>query len=91
LGLGLPSHHIVYALVSAIGTASVFTGLLILVMQFLPVTAFFGISDTFFNSFNWTSFAFTIGFFSSLGIIIAFWLSVTHFFVVPVLRMLGWR
>ncbi|HEY9296025.1 MAG TPA: hypothetical protein VIQ31_06565, partial [Phormidium sp.] len=91
LGLGLPSHQIVYALVSAVGTACVFAGLLLLVMQFLPVTAFFGISDTFFNSFNWTNFAFSIAFFSTMGIIIGFWLSVTHFLVVPVLRMLGWR
>ena len=92
LGLGLPSHQIVYALVSAVGTAITFAGLLALVMQiFVPLNGVLGISGSFLNSFNWTNLAFTIAFFSSMGIIIGFWLSVTHFFVVPVLKMLGWR
>ncbi|MGA9378999.1 MAG: protein kinase [Phormidium sp.] len=92
LGLGLPSHQIVYALVSAVGTAITFAGLLALVMQiFVPLNGVLGISGDFLNSFNWTNFAFTITFFSTMGMIIGFWLSVSHFFVVPVLRMLGWR
>ncbi|MFB2834363.1 serine/threonine protein kinase [Floridanema evergladense] len=92
LGLGLPSHQIVYALVTALCTAITFAGLLSLVMQiFVPLNGVLGISNSFLNSFNWTNFAFSMAFFSIMGIIIAFWLSVSHFFVVPVLRKLGWR
>lgn len=92
LGLGLPSHQIVYALISAVGTAITFAGLLVLVMQiFVPLNGVFGIYGTFLDNFNWTNFAFSMAFFSSMGIIIGFWLGVSHFFVVPVLRMLGWR
>ncbi|MFB2894158.1 protein kinase [Aerosakkonemataceae cyanobacterium BLCC-F50] len=91
-GLGLQSHQIVYAIVSAVGTAITFAGLLLLVMQiFVPLNGVLGISGTFLGNLNWTNFAFSMAFFSAMGIIIAFWLSVTHFFVVPVLRMLGWR
>jgi len=87
LGLGLPSHNIVYAIVTAAGTASTFEGLCNLLMQ----TAIFGFSNSFFESFDWTSFGFSLGFFSIMGIIIGFWLCVSHFLVVPFLRSLGWR
>lgn len=92
LGLGLPSHQIVYVVVSTVGTGSVFAGLLALVMKiFVPLNGVLGIYGSFLDSFNWTNFVFSIVFFSTMGIVIGFWLSVTHFFVVPVLRMLGWR
>ncbi|WP_322744695.1 serine/threonine-protein kinase [[Phormidium] sp. LEGE 05292] len=92
LGLGLPSHQIVYILISAVGTAITFAGLLALVMQIVvPLNGVLGIYGNFLDNFNWTNFAFSMAFFSSMGIIIGFWLGVTHFFVVPVLRMLGWR
>lgn len=92
LGLGLPSHQIIYALITSLGTSLIFVGLLWLVMQILvPANGVFGLYSTFLSHLNWTNFAFSIAFFSSMGIIIGFWLSLTHFFVIPVLRMLGWR
>ena len=91
LGLCLPSHQIVYALISSLGTSIVFIGLLELVMKNVVIMGWLGIHQDFLISFNWTNFLFSLAFFSSLGVIIAFWLSITHFFIVPALRMLGWR
>lgn len=91
-GLGLPSHKIVYALISSVGTSFALLGLLQLVMNIVVIIlGIFGIHNNFISSFNWANPVFNMVFFSSMGIIIAFWLSVTHFFVVPVLKMLGWR
>lgn len=92
LGLCLPSHQIVYALISSLGTSIVFVGLLELVMKIVVIIiGWLGIHQGFLSSFNWTDFAFIFPFFTIMGIVIAFWLSVTHFFVIPILRMLGWR
>lgn len=91
LGLGLPSHNLVYALVTAVGTASFFNLLLKLVVQFLPFAAMFGVSDYFFANLSWGNFWFSVIFFSLLAIAIAFWLGITHYIVVPFLKRLGWR
>lgn len=91
LGLGLPSHDLVHAIFTAIGTASFFVGLVTLTIKFLPVTAIFGFSDAFFTTLNWTNFGFSIAFFSLLGIILGFWLGISYYLFVPFLRLLGFR
>jgi len=91
LGLGLPSHDLVHAIFTAIGTASFFVGLVTLTIKFLPVTAIFGFSDAFFTTLNWTNFGFCIAFFSLLGIILGFWLGISYYLFVPFLRLLGFR
>ncbi|MFB2922895.1 serine/threonine protein kinase [Aerosakkonema funiforme] len=91
LGLGLPSHDLVHAVFTAIGTASIFAGLVTLTVKILPVSALFGFSDAFFHTLNWTNFGFSIIFFSLLGIILGFWLGVSYYIFVPFLRFLGFR
>jgi serine/threonine protein kinase len=83
LSLGFPSHHIVYAVVAAIGTASIFAGLIILgfssaTWQFSHQTLSFGLLVP-------------IAFFSSVGVLMSFWLGVSYYLIVPGLRFLGWR
>ncbi|TFI53085.1 serine/threonine protein kinase [Mastigocladus laminosus UU774] len=85
LGLGLRSHHIVHAVVTAFGTALPFAFLL-----------YVGLPPTIFNDFfsptnNWHELLWKIGFFGLLGILISFWLGVSHYLFVPGLRLLGWR
>lgn len=91
LGLGLPSHNIFNAIVASIGTGIVFATLVSLTFKFLPVAALFGLSDNFFNAIDWTNFGFTITFFSLLGVILGFWLSVSYYLFVPFLRTIGFR
>ncbi|KOP27511.1 serine/threonine protein kinase [Hapalosiphon sp. MRB220] len=85
LGLGLRSHHIVHAVVTAFGTALPFAFLL-----------YIGLPPTIFNDFfsptnNWHELLWKIGFFGLVGVVISFWLGVSHYLVVPGLRLLGWR
>jgi serine/threonine protein kinase len=85
LGLGLRSHHIVHAVVTAFGTALPFAFLLYVG---LPPTIF---NDFFSLSNNWHELLWKIGFFGLVGVVISFWLGVSHYLVVPGLRLLGWR
>jgi hypothetical protein len=85
LGLGLPSHHLVHALVAALGTSGVLAGLVAL--NFLPPDPLVII----FSYSNWPSFGASIALFCLLGVTLAFWLGVSHYFLVPILRWLGWR
>ncbi len=83
LGLGLRSHQIIHAIMTAFGTAIVFAGLINL-----------GLSPTIFNSsvpFDLSQLWLKIGFFSMSGIFISFWLGVSNYLVVPALKLLGWR
>ncbi len=87
LGLGLPSHYFVHALVAAVGTGTVFGGLAWL--QFLP-------SDVLINIFSRSDARLpelinSIAFFCLWGVILGFWLGVSYYLLVPVLRWLGWR
>ncbi|MEA5506060.1 serine/threonine-protein kinase [Halotia wernerae UHCC 0503] len=83
LSLGFRSHHIVYAVVTAIGTASIFAGLTIL-----------GISNTGWQFSSQTlssGLLVPIAFFSFVGVLMSFWLGVSYYLIVPGLRFLGWR
>ncbi len=87
LGLGLPSHYLVHAFVAAAGTGTILGGLVWL--KLLPVgilTEIFSRSDA-----SLTVFIYSIAFFCLWGIILGFWLGVSYYILVPVLRWLGWR
>jgi hypothetical protein len=87
LGLGLPSHYLVYAAVAAAGTGMIFSGLVRL--NILPLEVLIHIFS--FSDGSWSDFIHTISFFGLLGIIIGFCLGVSYYLLVPVLRWLGWR
>jgi hypothetical protein len=87
LGLGLPSHYLVHAAVAAAGTGVIFSGLVRL--NILPLEVLVHIFS--FSDGGWLDFINTISFFSLLGITLGFWLGVSYYLLVPVLRWLGWR
>jgi hypothetical protein len=83
LGLGLPSHYLVHAFVAALGTGTLFGGLVWLnVLPAAFLIDIFSHSDKFID---------TIAFFGLWGVILAFWVGVSYYILVPVLRWLGWR
>lgn len=89
LGLGLPSHQLVHSFVVAIGTFTVFAGLVS-----LPVWDAERILQSIFFPTNvniWPELLSAIAFFPVLAIAIAFWLGVSSYLIVPLLRWLGWR
>ncbi|ERT09048.1 kinase domain protein [Lyngbya aestuarii BL J] len=87
LGLGLPSHRWVSAMVVAAGTTGIFWGLSLdqtfppEVLQFPSV----GIQP------QWEEFWFGLGFIGLLGCATGLSLAVSHYLIVPILRWLGWR
>lgn len=87
LGLGLPSHYLVHAVVAAAGMGTVFGGLAWL--KVLPT----GILETIFSdsAANLPDFINAIAFFCFWGVVLGFWLGVSYYLLVPVLRWLGWR
>nr|WP_228014605.1 serine/threonine-protein kinase [Fortiea sp. LEGE XX443] len=77
------SHHIVYALVAAFGTVSIFSGLF-----------FLGFPSTVFHFSPqplWTELSLPLALFAVVAILMSFWLGVSHYLIVPGLRFLGWR
>jgi len=40
---------------------------------------------------TWLDLAAAIAFFATLGMILGFWLGISYYIVVPILRFLGWR
>ncbi|MBD2439293.1 serine/threonine-protein kinase [Nostoc sp. FACHB-110] len=83
LGFKFRSHHLAYALVAAFGTASIFSGLFIL-----------GFPTTLFNFSQqppWSELGLPLALFSVVGILMSFWLGISHYLIVPGLRFLGWR
>jgi hypothetical protein len=87
LGLGLPSHYLVHAIVAALGTGAIFSSLVSL--NFLPssiLITIFSRSDP-----SLANFIDSIAFFCLLGVTLGFWLGVSYYLIVPVLRWLGWR
>ncbi|MEM9924495.1 MAG: serine/threonine-protein kinase [Cyanobacteria bacterium P01_D01_bin.50] len=83
LGLGLRSHQIIHAIITAFGTAIIFAGLINL-----------GLSPTILDSstpFGLSQLWLRIAFFCMLGIFMSFWLGISNYLIVPVLRLLGWR
>ena len=84
LGLGLRSHHIVYAIVAAFGTAISFA-----------VFIQFGLFSSTLFQFNdpplWLELRPPLVFFVLVGILLSFFLGITYYVIVPGLRILGWR
>ncbi|WP_413199409.1 serine/threonine protein kinase [Nostoc piscinale] len=83
LSFGFRSHHIVYALVAALGTAVIFSGLFVLGF---PATVFY-----FSPQPLWTELGLPLALFVLVAIFTCFWLGVSHYLIVPGLRFLGWR
>ncbi|WP_373530435.1 serine/threonine protein kinase [Nostoc sp.] len=83
LSLGLRSHHIVYAVFAAFGSAIGYAVLILLrlappILQFSSQPA-------------WSELQLPLIFFGSVGFFISFWLGVSYYLIVPGLRLLGWR
>jgi Protein kinase domain len=87
LGLGLPSHYLVHAIVAALATGAIFSSLVSL--NFIPGS----ILNTIFSRSDGSLLIFieSIAFFSLLGIILGICLGVSYYLIVPVLRWFGWR
>ncbi|AVH74252.1 serine/threonine protein kinase [Nostoc sp. 'Lobaria pulmonaria (5183) cyanobiont'] len=83
LSLGLRSHHVVYAMFAAFGSAIAYAVLILLklappIFQFTSQPA-------------WSELSLPLTFFASVGFFISFWLGVSYYLIVPGLRLLGWR
>jgi len=87
LGLGLPSHYLVHALVAAIGTGTVFGGLVWL--NILPIQVLVLIFSG--SNASLSAFIDNAAFFCLLGVTLGFWLGVSYYILVPILRWFGWR
>ncbi|MDL5057672.1 protein kinase domain-containing protein [Geitlerinema calcuttense] len=93
ISLGLPSHHLIHALISGMGTSST------LLATFSILQAVFAnlrpelmaIAQTFATSPTGTALGLSILFFSSFAILYALWLGISYYICVPLLRFLGWR
>jgi serine/threonine protein kinase len=83
LSLGLRSHHIVYAVFAAFGSAIAYAAMILLRLA-PPI---FQLS----SQPGWSELQLPLIFFGSVGIFISFWLAVTYYLIVPGLRFLGWR
>lgn len=86
LGLGLPSHYLFHSTVTAVGCAAVF--LLLTSLNLYP-PGFWNFPIA--TSPTWLDLAAAIAFFATLGMILGFWLGISYYIVVPILRFLGWR
>jgi hypothetical protein len=87
LGLGLPRRYLlVYAIAVAGGTAGLFASLI----TFLPAGEIYSLSDAF-SQWGWSEPGTSLAFFSLLGIVLGFWLGISHYIFIPFLRLLGWR
>ncbi len=83
LSLGLRSHHVVYAVFAAFGSAIAYAVLILLklappIFQFTSQPA-------------WSELYLSLTFFGAVGFFISFWLGVSYYLIVPGLRLLGWR
>ncbi|WP_414512235.1 serine/threonine protein kinase [Nostoc sp. PCC 9305] len=83
LSLGLRSHHVVYAVLAAFGSAIAYAVLILLklappIFQFTSQPA-------------WSELYLSLTFFGAVGFFISFWLGVSYYLIVPGLRLLGWR
>jgi hypothetical protein len=86
LGVGLPKPHLFHASISAIGSAFLVARLLYTVS---PPALLHLLSDA--TDVGWLEFWESIAFFSALGIVGSFFLGVSYYLLVPVLKFLGWR
>ncbi|MDZ8183613.1 MAG: protein kinase [Nostoc sp. ChiSLP02] len=83
LSLGLRSHHIVYAVFAAFGSAIGYAVLILL--NFAPPILQFSSQP------GWLELYRPLIFFGSVGLFLSFWLGVSFYLIVPGLRLLGWR
>nr|WP_208492109.1 serine/threonine-protein kinase [aff. Roholtiella sp. LEGE 12411] len=83
LSLGLRSHHIVYAVIASFGTAIAFA-ILILLKLTPPIWHFS-------SQPGWSELWLPLAFFGFVGVFMSFWLGASYYFIVPGLRLLGWR
>lgn len=83
LSLRLRSHHIVYAVFAAFGSAIAYA-VLILLRLAPPIFQFS-------SQPGWSELQLPLIFFGSVGVFISFWLGVSYYLIVPGLRLLGWR
>ncbi|MEH1871227.1 serine/threonine protein kinase [Nostoc sp.] len=83
LSLGLRSHHIVYAVFAAFGSAIAYAVLIL--FRLAPPIFQFSSQPT------WSELQLPLIFFGSVGVFISFWLGVSYYLIVPGLRFLGWR
>lgn len=83
LSLGLRSHHLVYAVFAAFGSA---IGYAVLILLKLAPPIF-----QFTSQPAWSELYLPLTFFGSVGFFISFWLGVSYYLIVPGLRLLGWR
>ena len=83
LSLGLRSHHIVYAVFAAFGSAIAYAVLILLKLA-PPIFQFS-------SQPGWSELQLPLIFFGSVGFFISLWLGVSYYLIVPGLRFLGWR
>ncbi len=84
LGLGLRSHTIVYAIICAFGTALTFA--LLIHLGILSPSIF-----DFLLSKQSSGLLPRVIFFCFLGILNSFYLAISHYLIVPWLKLLGWK
>lgn len=84
LGLGLPSHYLVHAVVASTGTITVLASLVSL--NIFPVALL-----PFQSQPSLSEFGICIAFFSIVSLAFSFFLGVSYYLIVPCLRWLGWR
>ncbi|HYW20288.1 MAG TPA: protein kinase [Nodularia sp. (in: cyanobacteria)] len=83
LSIGFRSHHLVHAVVAALGTAMIFA---MLIVFGFPTTVFeFSVQPL------WSGLSLPIAFFTLVSLLISFWLGVSYYLIVPGLRFFGWR
>ncbi|MBW4637981.1 MAG: serine/threonine protein kinase [Gloeocapsa sp. UFS-A4-WI-NPMV-4B04] len=84
LGIGLPSHYLVHAVVASAGTSILFAGMVNLNLFSTPVFQII-------QQPGWFDLWHYIAFFDFVSIAVSFWLGVSYYLIVPCLRFLGWR
>ncbi len=80
LGLGLPSHHSIHATVAATGTTVIFA---VAIHPFATALVHFNPQP------NWFELLVFIAFFAFISTVFSFWLGVSYYLIVPVVRLLG--
>ncbi|MFN6559871.1 MAG: serine/threonine protein kinase [Nostoc sp. ChiSLP01] len=83
LSFGLRSHHVVYAVFAAFGSAIGYATLILL--NLAPPILEFSTQP------SWAELYKPLILFGSVGLFLSFWLGVSFYLIVPGLRFLGWR
>ncbi|WP_414527201.1 protein kinase domain-containing protein [Nodularia chucula] len=83
LNIGFRSDHVIHALVTALGTATIFATLIIFGF---PTTVF-----EFYPQSESSALYLPLVFFSLVSLLMSFWLGVSYYLIVPGLKFLGWR